>query len=77
MRRDVRSAAARRECWRGDRVLNREIDADAADRRHGVRRIADAEQARPVPLAQPIDRDRQQLDCPSAISPTRSQTGTR
>ena len=29
-----------------DGVLNREIDADAADRRHRVRRVADAEQAR-------------------------------
>jgi hypothetical protein len=36
----------------GDRVLNGEIDADAADRRHSVRGIADAQESRPVPLAQ-------------------------
>src|SRR5579885_1555243 len=30
----------------GDGVLDREIDADAAHRRHGVRGIADAEEAR-------------------------------
>ena len=35
----------------GDRVLNGEIDADAADRRHGVGRIADAEQPRPATSA--------------------------
>jgi len=34
----------------GNCVLHRKIDADAADRRHGVRGIADAEQAWPVPL---------------------------
>ena len=37
---------------RGHRVLHREIDADAADRRHRVRRIADADQARLVPAPQ-------------------------
>jgi len=31
-------------------VLNREIDADAADRRHGVRGIADAQQTEPKPF---------------------------
>ena len=34
----------------GDRVLHREVDADAAGRGHGVRGVADAEQARPVPV---------------------------
>ena len=35
----------------GNRVLDREIDADAADRRHRVRRIADREQAGPAASA--------------------------
>ena len=54
--------------WRGEnvgggnRVLHREVDADAADRRHRVRRIADAQQPGPPPLGQPIDRDGQQFD---------------
>ena len=34
-----------------DRVLDGEVDADAADRRHGVRRVADAQQARAVPAS--------------------------
>ena len=34
---------------RCNRVLNREIDSYASDRRHGVRRIADTEQSRPRP----------------------------
>jgi hypothetical protein len=47
---------------RRHRVLHRQIDADAADGGHGVRRIADAEQARLVPVWETIDRDGQQLD---------------
>ena len=47
---------------RGDGVLYRQIDADAADRRHGVSRIADAQQAGPMPNPQAIDRNGQQLD---------------
>ena len=46
----------------GDGVLDREVDADPADRRHRVRAVADAQQARPPPALQPIDRDGQQLD---------------
>jgi hypothetical protein len=45
----------------GDRILNGEVDADASDRRHRVRRIADAQQPGPVPLRQPIDLHGQQL----------------
>ena len=41
----------------GDRVLNGEIDADAADRRHRVRRVADADEPGPPPLPQPVDGD--------------------
>ena len=46
---------------RGDRVLDREVDADAADRGHRVGGVPDAEQARPVPPAQAVDTDREQL----------------
>ena len=60
-------AAARPDIGGGHRVLHREIDADAADRRHGVRGVADAEQARPMPLPQPVDRHRQQLDVVEAF----------
>ena len=42
----------------GHRVLDREIDADAAHGRHGVRGVADAQQPRPVPRAQPVDARR-------------------
>ena len=41
------------------RVLHREIDADAADRRHGVRGVADADEARPVPAPQAVHFDGQ------------------
>ena len=55
-------AQRRRQDVRGrDRILDREIDADAADRRHGVRGIADAEHAGPPPGLQAVDADGQQL----------------
>ena len=41
----------RQDVRRRDRVLDREIDADAADRRHRMRRVADAQQARAAPSA--------------------------
>ncbi len=44
------------------RILNREIDADAADRRHRMRGVADAKQPGTGPAVQPVDRHRQQLD---------------
>ena len=50
-----------------DRVLHGEIDADAANRRHRMRGIADAQQAGPRPALQPIDRDREQLDVVPAL----------
>jgi len=46
----------------GDGVLNSEIDANAADGRHGVRGIADAEKAAAGPVAQAIDGDGEELD---------------
>ena len=52
----------RQNVGRCDRILHGEIDADAADRGHGVRRVADAEQAGLVPLLQAIYGDGQQLD---------------
>ena len=41
----------------GDCVLNGDIDANAANGRHGVSGIADAEKSRPRPVAQAIDGD--------------------
>ncbi len=57
----------RQNVRRRHRVLNGEIDADPADRRHGVRSVADAEQARPVPLPQPVNRDGQELHIVPAL----------
>ena len=45
-----------------DRVLNREIDTDPANRRHHMGSIPDAEQSRLVPPFEPFDRHCQQLD---------------
>ena len=45
-----------------DRVLDGQVDADPADRRHGVRGVADREQAGPPPACQPVERHRQQFD---------------
>ena len=52
----------REQVGRRDRVLDREVDADAADRRHRVRRVADAEQPGLRPLREPVDADGEQLD---------------
>ena len=41
-------------------ILNREINADAADGGHGMSGVADAEQARKTPAAQAVDLDRKQ-----------------
>ncbi len=46
----------------GHRVLNREIDSYSASRRHGVCRVAYAQQSGPIPLSQTVNLDRQQLD---------------
>ena len=76
---DGPGAQRRGQAVRGrDRVLDREIDADAADRRHRVRRVADAQQPRPVPLRQAVDLDGQQLDVvPVCSSCTRSRMKRR
>src|SRR3712207_468767 len=47
---------------RGHGVLDRQIDADSADRRNRMRRIADAEETWAVPLTQSVYCDREQLD---------------
>ena len=47
---------------RRHRVLDRQVDADPADRRHRVGRVADAQQPRPMPYPQAVDRHAQQLD---------------
>src|SRR5215469_8867877 len=54
--------ARRQDIGGGDRILHREIYPDTADRRHRMRGIADAQQPRPMPDAQAIDRNAQQLD---------------
>ena len=44
-----------------DRILEREINSDAACRRHRMRVIADAKQSFPTPLLQAIDLDGEQF----------------
>src|SRR5215475_5002493 len=51
----------------GDCILDRQIDSDATDRRHGVRRIADAQKAGPIPLLHPVNRNGEQLDVIPAL----------
>jgi hypothetical protein len=46
----------------GNRILHRHIYSHAADRRHRVGHIADADQPRPPPFSQSIDRDAKELD---------------
>lgn len=48
----------RQDICRGNRVLDREIDAHSADRRHGMSTVPDAKQPRPRPPAKPVDRNR-------------------
>jgi hypothetical protein len=47
---------------RRHRVLDGQIDAHAADGRHGVGRVSDAQEPRPIPPAQAVYRHRQELD---------------
>ena len=47
---------------RSDRVLNGDIDADAADRGHGVGGVSDAEQTGRGPAHEMVYLDREQLD---------------
>src|SRR5581483_7356071 len=42
-----------------DSILDGKIDTDASHRRHGVRRIANAQESRAIPLPQPVDLHRQ------------------
>ena len=46
----------------GDGILDGEVDADAADGRHGVGGVADAEQAGAMPAAEVIDLDGERLE---------------
>ena len=46
----------------GDGVLQGDVDADAADGRHGVGGVADAEQAGEPPALEVIDLDGEELD---------------
>lgn len=45
-----------------DRVLKRDIDADAADGRHGVGCVSYAQQAGSAPLAETVDLNGEELD---------------
>ena len=56
-RRPLAAQGQGEDIGRRDRVLNREIDADAADRRHRMRGVADAQKPRLVPKRQPVDRN--------------------
>ena len=62
VRRLARAERAGEPVGRGDRVLHRDIDPHAADRRHRMRGIADADEPGPRPFSQPIHRDAEQLD---------------
>ena len=46
----------------GHRVLNGQVDSDPADRRHGMRGIANAKEPRPGPSQKAVDRHRQEAD---------------
>ena len=46
----------------GHGILDGKVDADPADRRHGVRGIADGKQPGAPPAVQPVERDGQQFD---------------
>jgi hypothetical protein len=45
-----------------DGILHGKVDADAADRRHRVGGVTDAQQPGPIPLAQAIDANGQEFD---------------
>src|SRR5690606_17530949 len=44
-----------------DGILNGEVDAHAANGRHGMGSVADEQESRLVPLPQPVDADAEQL----------------
>jgi hypothetical protein len=46
----------------GDRVLQRDVDADAADGGHGVCGVADAEEPGEVPAVEDVDLDFEEFD---------------
>src|SRR5215831_10352231 len=61
---DAESAFLEWECQYvggGDGVLNRKVDPDTSNRRHGVRRIADANESGTIPAAQTIYFDLKQF----------------
>ena len=63
LRRELaRPKRLRQKTGRGDGVGDGQVDADTADRRHGVCGIADAEQPVAVPPAQAVKTDVEDLD---------------
>jgi hypothetical protein len=57
----------RQQVRRRDRILDRQVDADPADRRHRMGRIADAQQPVAPPARQMADLHAQQLDVVPAV----------
>ena len=58
-------ATVRQRVGRGDRILDSEVNADAADERHIACSIADTEQSWSKPLGEPIDADGQKHIVPA------------
>jgi hypothetical protein len=62
-----------------DGVLDRQVDADATDRRHRMRRVADQQQAGKMPALQTVDLHEQRADfvprgnCGLAVGQKRSE----
>ena len=54
------------------RILDRNIDADATDRRQGMSGIADAQQSRSIPSPKAIDLGGQELDVVPALERVRA-----
>src|SRR4030095_6503199 len=61
------SQGPRKNVGSGYRVLNCQINAHTTDRRHGVSRIANAQESRAIPLAQTVNLDCQQPDLIPAL----------
>ena len=55
---DIGGESRGKDTGGGDGVLNRKVDADASDGRHGVGGVSDAEQAGDVPAFEVVDLDR-------------------
>ncbi len=61
----------------GDRVLDREVDADATDGRHGVGSVADRQQPGLLPACEAVELDRQQVQVADVIQLREVELGRR